>query len=275
MIFCWHVSGRDERERATQCAVVLYKTSALLRAGPGLYWALSRIRFWAPGWTHHPPQHSNYTCWMLVSAVNKLNPLTRSAASRLNHWLKIRRKSHLISLNRPGTVTTPWDVCESPSPPPPPPCDPDVVHTQKAKVWNEPNQNHLAQRTPSSFFLLFFSQITRYPSSVSSLLWFPFQICLISRLRRPPRVLSLFHHNIQSSVALCVISAASQLACVCVRERHLIISQSYGSVPLIRLEARGKRSKLLFFWTRSFFFSISTTMDQSRRWRFHTLSQKS
>lgn len=103
-------------------------------------------------------------------------------------------------------------------------------------------------------FSSFFSQITRYPSSVSSLLWFPFQICLISRLRRPPRVLSLFHHNIQSSVALCVISAASQLACVCVRERHLIISQSYGSVPLIRLEARGKRSKLLFFWTRSFFF---------------------
>ena len=41
---------------------------------------------------------------------------------------------------------------------------------------------------------------------------------------------------------------------VCVRERHLIISQSYGSVPLIRLEARGKRSKLLFFWTRSSFF---------------------
>lgn len=52
--------------------------------------------------------------------------------------------------------------------------------------------------------------------------------------------LSLFHHNIRSSVTLLAISAASQ---------HLIISRSYGSVPMILLE-RKKRKASYCFWTR-------------------------
>lgn len=65
------------------------------------------------------------------------------------------------------------------------------------------------------------------------------QIYLLSIIACPPRVLSLFHHNIRSSVTLLAISAASQ---------HLIISQSYGSVPMILLE-REKRKASYCFWT--------------------------
>lgn len=210
---------------------------------------------------------------MLVSAVNKLNPADPFCSITSEPLTEDKKK---VSSHQSQSA---WNSNDSLG------CLWITITTTTLRPWRGTytKSKGLERAQPESsglantifIFSSFFSQITRYPSSVSSLLWFPFQICLISRLRRPPRVLSLFHHNIQSSVALCVISAASQLACVCVRERHLIISQSYGSVPLIRLEARGKRSKLLFFWTRSSFFSISTTMDQSRRWRFHTLSQKS
>ena len=121
---------------------------------------------------------------------------------------------------------------------------------------------------PNTIFIFssFFFQITRYPSSVSSLLWFPFQIYLISRLRRPPRVLSLFHHNIQSSVALCVISAASALVvCVCVWETP-------HHQPIIRISAddpawsvRKEKQAIVFLDPLLLFFFVCLSPPQWTR----------
>lgn len=123
-----------------------------------------------------------------------------------------------------------------------------------------PNKNPGLYRLICVFF-----HITRYPSSISCLLWFLFQLGLISHLHW---VLSLFRHNIQSSVTQLVISAASR---VCVRVCVWDTSSSANHTDQCRWSGWSvrKEKQAIVFWTRS------TTMDQTCHWRSHSLSHKS